>query len=117
LLGLPYWSLAAHIKNKIRNARSAILAFERAAVAEAARRGLDGVVCGHIHHPEITHHDGLLYCNDGDWVESCTALVERRGGELEILHWSDQYQTVKQLQTPATGEFFPTGLVANGETR
>ncbi len=103
LLGMPYWSLAASIKKRIGNARKAILAYEHAAVAEARRRGLDGVVCGHIHHPEITHHDGLLYCNDGDWVESCTALIERRGGELELLHWSDLYHSVKQLQASNDG--------------
>jgi UDP-2,3-diacylglucosamine pyrophosphatase LpxH len=107
LLGLRYWSLAASIKNRIGNARAAILAFEHAAVAEARRRGLDGVVCGHIHHAELTEHDGLLYCNDGDWVESCTALVERRGGELEILHWSDLYHTVKQISASNDANSLP----------
>ncbi|HET8711678.1 MAG TPA: UDP-2,3-diacylglucosamine diphosphatase, partial [Spongiibacteraceae bacterium] len=80
------------------NARAAITVFENAAIQEAKRRGLDGVVCGHIHHAEIKTQDGILYCNDGDWVESCTALVEAHDGSLEILHWSDLYQSVKQLQ-------------------
>jgi UDP-2,3-diacylglucosamine pyrophosphatase LpxH len=98
LFGLRYWSLANYVKTRIGNARKALQLFETAALAEAARRGLDGVVCGHIHHPEIALRDGLLYCNDGDWVESCTALVEDQGGALEILHWSDFYQSVKQLR-------------------
>jgi UDP-2,3-diacylglucosamine pyrophosphatase LpxH len=55
--------------------------------AEARRRGVDGVVCGHIHHAEMRSVGGVLYCNDGDWVESCTALVEHVDGRLEIVHW------------------------------
>lgn len=97
VFGLPYWSLSNYVKTRVKNARNAIAAFEHAALQEAKRRGLDGVVCGHIHHAEIVVRDGLLYCNDGDWVESCTALVENPNGALEILHWSDYYQSVKQL--------------------
>ena len=97
LLGLPYWSLSSYVKTRNTKARAAITAFENAALQEARRRGLDGVVCGHIHHPEIVLRDGLLYCNDGDWVESCTALVESASGALEILHWSSYYQSVKQF--------------------
>ena len=58
---------------------------------EARKRGVDGVVCGHIHHAEIRDIDGILYCNDGDWVESCTALVEHHDGRLEIVHWQTPY--------------------------
>ncbi len=110
VLGLPYWSLANYVKTRIKNARAAIEAFECAAVQEAKRRGLDGVVCGHIHHPEIAIRDGVLYCNDGDWVESCTALVEKHNGTLEILHWSDLYQSVKQLQA-SNDEVLPVSAV------
>jgi UDP-2,3-diacylglucosamine pyrophosphatase LpxH len=99
LFGLRYWSLANYVKTRVGSARTALKLFEDAALAEARRRGLDGVVCGHIHHPEIALRDGLLYCNDGDWVESCTALVEDHGGNLEILHWSDFYHSVKQLRS------------------
>lgn len=95
LFGLPYWSLAYYIKNRVRNARAAIDAFEQAAADEARRRGLDGIVCGHIHQPEIRTIDGVLYCNDGDWVESCTALVEHRDGRLELFHWGDLQQALK----------------------
>ena len=65
-----------------------ILEFEHALIHEAKHRGYDGVVCGHIHKAEIKEVDGLLYCNDGDWVESLTALVETMTGELQIVHWS-----------------------------
>ena len=75
-LGLPYWSLSAYLKHKVKNAVQFIDNYEHAVASEARRRGVDGVVCGHIHHAEIRNIDGILYCNDGDWVESCTALVE-----------------------------------------
>ncbi|WIO74420.1 UDP-2,3-diacylglucosamine diphosphatase [Porticoccaceae bacterium LTM1] len=94
-LRLPYWSLAYYIKNKVKNARSAIEKFERAAAAEAHKRGLDGIVCGHIHQPEMRHYGDTLYCNDGDWLESCTALVENVDGSLELLHWGDYKQAIK----------------------
>lgn len=94
-MGLPYWSLAYYIKNRVKNARSAIRAFEEAAAHEARRRDLDGIICGHIHQPEIRTIDGVLYCNDGDWIESCTALVEHNSGRLELLHWGDLQQAVK----------------------
>jgi UDP-2,3-diacylglucosamine pyrophosphatase LpxH len=88
-LGLPYWSLAQFLKHKVKNAVSYITAFEEALAAEARRRSLDGVVCGHIHKAEIRSIGGVLYCNDGDWVESLTALVETMEGELRIVHWHD----------------------------
>ncbi len=93
--GMPYWSLATYIKNRVDTARRTIEIFEQEAAAEARRRGLDGVICGHIHQPEIRKIDGVLYCNDGDWTESCTALVENSDGWLEILHWSEARQSVK----------------------
>jgi UDP-2,3-diacylglucosamine pyrophosphatase LpxH len=86
--GLPYWSLSAYLKNKVKNAVEYICRFENAIVEEARTRGLDGVVCGHIHHAAIRNIDGILYTNDGDWVESCTALTEDTRGNLEILHWA-----------------------------
>jgi UDP-2,3-diacylglucosamine pyrophosphatase LpxH len=88
LLGLPYWSISAHIKKRVKNAVAFIGRFE-AAVAEAARlRGLDGVVCGHIHSAEIRDFGGVTYLNDGDWVESCTALAEHSDGRIEIIDWA-----------------------------
>jgi UDP-2,3-diacylglucosamine pyrophosphatase LpxH len=86
-LGFGYWSLSQYLKHKVKNAVSFIADYEHALVNEARRRGFDGVVCGHIHNAEIRMIDGLLYCNDGDWVESLTALVEDHAGKLEILAW------------------------------
>jgi UDP-2,3-diacylglucosamine pyrophosphatase LpxH len=85
--GLPYWSLSAYLKAKVKNAVEYIGRYEKAVVAEARGRGVDGVICGHIHHAEIRDFGGITYCNDGDWVESCTALAEHPDGRLEILHW------------------------------
>lgn len=86
-LGLPYWSLSAYLKLKVKKAVNFISDFETAVAHEARRRGLQGVVCGHIHHAEMREIDGILYCNDGDWVESLTALVEDHEGRLEIVRW------------------------------
>jgi UDP-2,3-diacylglucosamine pyrophosphatase LpxH len=89
-LGYPYWSLSAYLKGKVKNAVEYIGNFREAVAEEARRRGLDGVVCGHIHQAEIVEVDGILYCNDGDWVESCTALVEDWEGRLSIVRWAEQ---------------------------
>ena len=86
-LRLPYWSLSQYLKHRVKSALNYVLQFEGAVAAEARKRGLDGVVCGHIHRAEMRTIDGTLYCNDGDWVESLTALVEHRDGRLEVLHW------------------------------
>ena len=89
-IGLPYWSLSAYLKQKAKRAAEFISQFETALADEARRRGLDGVICGHIHHAERRRIQGVDYCNDGDWVESCTALVEHDDGRLEILYWTDE---------------------------
>jgi UDP-2,3-diacylglucosamine pyrophosphatase LpxH len=89
-LGLPYWSLSKYLKLKVKRAVSYVSDFETAVAHEARRRGLDGVVCGHIHHAEMREIEGVLYCNDGDWVESLTALVEHHDGRLEILDFGTQ---------------------------
>jgi len=86
-LGLPYWSLSAWLKHKVKRALNYVTSFEQAVAAEARRRGHDGVVCGHIHRAEMRMIDGVLYCNDGDWVESRTALVEHLDGRLELVQW------------------------------
>ena len=87
-LGLPYWSLSAYLKHKVKSALNYVTEFEKAVAREARARGHDGVVCGHIHRAEMREIDGTLYCNDGDWVESRTALVEHMDGRLELLHWN-----------------------------
>jgi UDP-2,3-diacylglucosamine pyrophosphatase LpxH len=101
-IGLPYWSLSQFLKHKVKNAVSYIVAFESALAAEARRRGLDGVVCGHIHKAEIRDIDGILYCNDGDWVESLTALVETHDGELRIVHWQQSRVAQPELAACAS---------------
>jgi len=100
-LGFPYWSLSQFLKHKVKNAVSYISDFEIAVAQEARRRGVDGVVCGHIHKAEMRTIGGVLYCNDGDWVESLTALVEDTQGQLSILHW-------KQIEDLAATAVVPT---------
>ena len=87
-LGMPYWSLSAWLKLQVKEAVKAIDRFESALAAEAHRRGFDGVVCGHIHHAEMREVDGIMYMNDGDWVESCPALVEHHDGRMELIDWA-----------------------------
>jgi UDP-2,3-diacylglucosamine pyrophosphatase LpxH len=84
-MGLPYWSLSKYLKLKVKRAVSYVGDFEAALAREARRRGVHGVVCGHIHHAELREIDGILYANDGDWVESLTALAEHADGRLEII--------------------------------
>jgi UDP-2,3-diacylglucosamine pyrophosphatase LpxH len=84
-LGLPYWSLSAFLKHKVKKALNYVTDFENAVAHEAQKRGHQGVVCGHIHRAEMREINGVLYCNDGDWVESLTALVEHFDGRLELI--------------------------------
>lgn len=95
-LGFSYWSLAAYLKHKVKNAVNFISNFEQALAYEAQKRRVHGVVCGHIHKAAITHINGVLYCNDGDWVESCSALVEHPNGQLALVHWAEERQTRHQ---------------------
>lgn len=87
-LGFGYWSLSAYLKSRVKKAVSFIGAYEDAVAAEARRQGADGVICGHIHHAADRQLGDVHYLNCGDWVESCTAIVENMNGELEVLHWS-----------------------------
>lgn len=101
-VGLPYWSLSQYLKLKVKNAVSYITKFEAALADEARKRGLDGVICGHIHKPEIRDIGGILYCNDGDWVESLSALIEEADGELRLITWHDVvHQHKENLQLEA----------------
>lgn len=94
--GLPYWSLSAYLKHKVKKALNYVTDFEVAVARETRRRGHDGVVCGHIHRAEIRSIDGTLYCNDGDWVESQTSLVEHWDGRLELVYWATESIEVKK---------------------
>lgn len=106
-LGLPYWSLSQYLKLKVKTALNYVTQFEAAVAAEARRRGLDGVVCGHIHRAEMRMIDGTLYCNDGDWVESLTALVEHMDGRLEIVQWAQAHDTGLRSATPEPEQLAP----------
>jgi UDP-2,3-diacylglucosamine pyrophosphatase LpxH len=105
--GFGYWSFSAAVKVKVKNALQFIENFERAVADEARRRGVDGVICGHIHKAEMRDIDGIRYINDGDWVESCTAVVEHPDGRFEILDWSrrldvrEPRREVEALPAPA----------------
>ncbi|MDP1617574.1 MAG: UDP-2,3-diacylglucosamine diphosphatase [Phenylobacterium sp.] len=107
-MGFGYWSLSAYLKTKVKNALHFIENFEGAVAEEARRRGVDGVICGHIHKAEMRQIEDILYINDGDWVESCTALVEHMDGRMEILEWAKlrSWTAVRQARTlpePASG--------------
>jgi UDP-2,3-diacylglucosamine pyrophosphatase LpxH len=101
-LGYQYWSLSAYLKRRVKNAMQYIASFADAVVDEARRRGVEGVVCGHIHHAELREIGDILYCNSGDWVESCTALVEHFDGRLEVVHWIDRRHLDPMTITTAT---------------
>jgi len=94
--GMPYWSLATYLKLRLPKAVQYVAAFEHAAAQAALSRNLDGIVCGHIHRAGMRQIDGVLYCNDGDWVESCTALVESGSGELSLWHAEKLHASVRQ---------------------
>ncbi len=113
--GLPYWSLSQYLKHRVKSALNFITAFEEAVANEARKRGMDGVVCGHIHRAEIRDIGGVLYCNDGDWVESCSALVEHMDGRLEIVHWHHAQHQMANLApkqaSPAHAQPLPAAKV------
>ena len=98
--GFHYWSLASYIKSRVKGAQAAMQRYRQAALSEAKSLQLDGVVCGHIHQPELDEQDGMIYCNDGDWVENCSALTESATGELELVFWT-QTKHWAQLQDQA----------------
>ena len=100
MMGLGYWSLSAYLKHKVKDAVAFIDKFESAMAEEARRRGVAGVICGHIHHAEIRELDGVTYLNDGDWVESCTALVEGFDGEFRIVKWLEERKVLASEPIP-----------------
>jgi UDP-2,3-diacylglucosamine pyrophosphatase LpxH len=93
-MGFGYWSLSKYLKARVKKAVDFIFQFERNLVAYCKKRGFDGVICGHIHHAEIKIIDDIVYMNDGDWVESCTALVEHHDGRWEIVTWTKENDNV-----------------------
>ena len=93
-LGFGYWSLSRYLKHRVKKAVDFIFQFEKNLAGFCKKRGYDGVICGHIHHAEIKDIDGVIYMNDGDWVESCTALVEHWDGRWEIITWTKERDDV-----------------------
>lgn len=85
--GFGYWSLSQYLKQRVKRAVDFVFHFERNLSDYGRKRGFDGVICGHIHKAEIKEIDGFVYMNDGDWVESCSALVEHHDGRWEIVYW------------------------------
>lgn len=88
VFGMPYWSLSSFLKRRVKRAVEFVGNFEKAVVRKARNSGVDGVVCGHVHTPEMRMIGGIHYCNDGDWVETCSALVEHEDGRFELLDWT-----------------------------
>ena len=87
-MGFGYWSLSKYLKGRVKKAADCIFHLEKNLVGYCKKRGFDGVICGHIHHAEIKVVDDIIYMNDGDWVESCSALVEHHDGRWEIIIWT-----------------------------
>jgi len=106
--GMPYWSLSKHAKAKVKKSVEFISHYEDVVAHAAGIRGVDGVVCGHIHTAEIRDIAGIEYYNDGDWVEGCTALVEHHDGRMELLHWAEEIAA----RVPVTPEATVTALAA-----
>jgi len=93
-LGFGYWSLSQFLKQRVKKAVDFVFHFERNLVDYCSKRGFDGIICGHIHKPEIKEINGIIYMNDGDWVESCSALVEHYNGRWEIIYWVKQVENM-----------------------
>ena len=93
-MGFGYWSLSQFLKHRVKKAVDFIFKFEENLANYCKKRGFDGVICGHIHHAEIKEINGVMYMNDGDWVESCTALVEHWDGRWEIITWTKEKDNV-----------------------
>jgi UDP-2,3-diacylglucosamine pyrophosphatase LpxH len=96
LLGQPYWSLSAYLKQRVKRAVNYIGEFEAALAAEARRHGAQGVICGHIHHAAMRQVGEVLYINTGDWVESCTAVAETEAGTFEIIRWGNPHKGLRR---------------------
>lgn len=114
-LGYPYWSLSAWLKLQVKEAVKAIDRFETALADDAKARGFEGVVCGHIHHAEMRQVNGIMYLNVGDWVESCTALVEHENGRLELLDWASSQKF--SLQAHPSTNLSPPKAVAQKQAK
>jgi UDP-2,3-diacylglucosamine pyrophosphatase LpxH len=105
--GYPYYSVAGHIKTRIRGANEAISRYRNAAISRARKLGVDGIVCGHIHHPEIVEENGITYYNDGDWIENCSALTEDAQGNIRLMYWTQSLTENNRIANKKSARFFP----------
>lgn len=103
-LGFGYWSLSRFLKKQVKRAVDFIFEFETTLANYCRKKGYDGVICGHIHTPEIKMIDGIIYMNDGDWVESCSALVEHWDGRWEIVYWTKEKNYVGSITDSGSRE-------------
>ncbi|WP_143562384.1 UDP-2,3-diacylglucosamine diphosphatase [Shewanella sp. UCD-KL12] len=109
-LGYPYWSLASYIKLRVNKAQQAISLFRDAVVTYATDRGVDGVICGHIHQPELSREGKMIYANDGDWVENCTFIAESERGDLQLRQWDEQQSDSSLISSISLGRSAPKSL-------
>ncbi|SSC66501.1 UDP-2,3-diacylglucosamine diphosphatase [Ciceribacter selenitireducens] len=110
-LGMPYWSFSAWAKLQVKQAVNFIGEFQKVVAEEARRNDVDGVICGHIHHAVMEDIDGIHYVNTGDWVESCTAIVEHHDGRFELISWGHRIGAAsKKVATLALPRPFPAAV-------
>ena len=108
-LGFKYWSLSAYLKHKVKNIVSFMDSYQHILSLEAQKKKVDGIICGHIHHADIADMDfGKTYCNCGDWVESCTALVEETNGQILLIRWLEDSLVLLDQQTDAQAIYAQT---------
>ncbi len=100
-LGMPYWSLSAYLKYRVKRIVNYAVNYETSLAAEARRVGADGVICGHIHYATTRAIDGIEYVNTGDWVDSGTAVVEHFDGRIEIIRWTDHLRALQSSASKA----------------
>lgn len=115
VFGMPYWSFSSWAKVKVKKAVNFIGSFQNVLTEEARRSEVDGVICGHIHHAAIENVDSVQYINTGDWVESCTAVVEHFDGRFEILHWAHvmpEAPVTEPVLVPVSFDVLPTKVRA-----
>ncbi|MEM1266695.1 MAG: UDP-2,3-diacylglucosamine diphosphatase [Pseudomonadota bacterium] len=111
LWGGQFWSLSNWAKQRVKGAVNFIGDYEQVLSDEAERGGFDGIICGHIHFPKIAEVGGMLYVNTGDWVESCTAVVEEEDGTLRLIRWAETTGTERRRRRE-TEDRMPEGTVA-----
>ncbi|CCN50018.1 putative Metallo-dependent phosphatase [Vibrio nigripulchritudo MADA3029] len=101
MLGMEYFSLSNYIKERIPKASQAITRYQEAGLNYAEKNGYDGIICGHIHYPEVVHRGEMVYVNDGDWIENCTVFVEHHDASMELIYWPKHVASVSKIAAAA----------------